>query len=121
MKLRFEGTNSIYEQIYLQYKKYIEVGVFSHGERLPSVRDLAKELGVNPNTVDRAYLMLANDGIVVSMPKKGVFVNKPNGQQPAGIVTKATQAIANLKAEGLDKQTLVGIVNSIYGQPEPNP
>ena len=55
MEIRLTGKKSIYEEITEAYERYIRLGALREGERLPSVRALAMRLGVNPNTVDRAY------------------------------------------------------------------
>mgnify|MGYP003294998546 CR=1 FL=1 len=73
--MKFTGTNPIYIQIADYIKKLIDTGVFSKGDAIPSVRDFALSNGVNPNTVARAYDILAQQEVIISIPKKGYFVN----------------------------------------------
>jgi len=70
-----------YEQISLQLRKLIALAHLLPGEQLPSVRQLARDLGVAPNTVVRAYSELERDGWVVTAARKGVRV----AGQPPGI------------------------------------
>lgn len=72
--LNIQSKVPIYEQIQTQIIRFIETGVLKEGDRLPSVRQLAKDNGINPNTVTRAYAMLEQNGYVHNIPKKGVYV-----------------------------------------------
>jgi len=74
MQILLTGKASIYDEIVDSIKKYITIGALKEGEKLPSVRELALSLGVNPNTVARAYEVLSKEGYVLSLPKKGYFV-----------------------------------------------
>ena len=63
----------IYEQIINQFSLLIEAGVLSAEEKMPSVRELAIELGINPNTVLRSYLELEKRGYITASPKTGLL------------------------------------------------
>jgi GntR family transcriptional regulator len=67
----------IYQQLVRQVREAIARGEFRSDERLPSVRQLADELAVNPNTVAKAYTELERDGTLVSRPGLGMFVAQP--------------------------------------------
>ena len=67
----------IYQQLVRQVREAIARGEFRPDERLPSVRELAREVAVNPNTVARAYTELERDGTLVSRPGLGIFVARP--------------------------------------------
>ena len=67
-------TAPIYEQLVRRLRDQILAGVLLPGEKLPSVRQLAGELTINPNTISRAYRVLEQEGWVESIPGKGVFV-----------------------------------------------
>lgn len=67
----------IFEQIYRSVITLGAAGAFGDNGQLPSVRAVAKELGVNPNTVQKAYSMLERDGLIHSLPGKGSFLSKP--------------------------------------------
>ena len=64
----------IYEQVYNGILRLASLGVLQPGSQLPSVRSVASEAGVNPNTVQKAYAMLERDGIIVSVPGRGSFL-----------------------------------------------
>lgn len=64
----------IYRQIVDQVRQAVASGVLRAGDRLPSVRDMAVELAVNPNTIAKAYQELERDGVIVTPRGKGSFV-----------------------------------------------
>jgi GntR family transcriptional regulator len=69
------GSNTpIYRQITDQVRLAVATGRLAVSDQLPSVRALAEELVVNPNTVARAYLDLAREGLIESRPGRGVFI-----------------------------------------------
>jgi GntR family transcriptional regulator len=74
MKWSFSGKQDLYLEIAEQYKEYIRLGLLAPNEKLPSVRTAAVELGVNPNTIARAFSLLEEQGYVRSIPKKGIYV-----------------------------------------------
>ena len=71
--LDFQSRVPIYEQLYQSIVRMAALGAMEKSA-LPSVRLLAQELGVNPNTVQKAYAMLEHDGIIYSLPGKGSFL-----------------------------------------------
>ena len=66
----------IYEQLYKKIVELILKGELKANDRLPSVRELAKELGVNPNTVSKAYNQLENDKVIYTLAGRGSFVSE---------------------------------------------
>ena len=76
MRWQFSNDAPIYSQLIEQIKVGIVSGMFAPGERLPSVRDLATEAGVNPNTMQRAMTELERDGLVYSQRTAGRFVTE---------------------------------------------
>ncbi len=104
----------IFEQIYEEYKKLIELGIFKDGDKLPSVRELGIELGVNPNTVSRAYELLIKDGYVKSLEKKGIYVNY-NESNLSKKNSQIKKQIIEIKDSGLNKDELIQIINEVYG------
>lgn len=76
MEWSFKSDLPIYSQLVEQIKLGIVSGVFSPGERLISVRDMAQEAGVNPNTMQRALQQLEREGIVYSQRTAGRFVTE---------------------------------------------
>ena len=78
MRWEFSNDAPIYTQLIQQVKVGIVAGMFPPGERLPSVRELATEAGVNPNTMQRALAELERDGLVYSQRTAGRFVTEDN-------------------------------------------
>lgn len=76
MQLNIEASNGIpiYEQLIRQVKFAVAEGVVVPGQLLPSVRDLAKSLAINPNTVQRAYLELQKEEVIESLRGRGMAV-----------------------------------------------
>lgn len=75
VELQIQSGAPIYEQLYRRISQMILQGLFQKEERLPSVRELAKSLGLNPNTVAKAYAVLEREGVIMSLPGKGYFVS----------------------------------------------
>ncbi len=72
----FDPTRPIYLQIMEEIKKRAVRGEIPPGGQIPSVRDLAKEMGVNPNTVARAYLELEREGFVFTRRGQGTYITQ---------------------------------------------
>jgi GntR family transcriptional regulator len=81
----------IYVQLIEQVKRNVAVGALAGGEQLPTVKALAVELTVNPNTVARAYRELERDGVIETSPGRGSFVRPDVGQ---GEVRRAVSDVA---------------------------
>ncbi len=87
MKWVFDHDRPIYTQIIEQIKLFIASGEYSAGDKLPSVREMAQEAGVNPNTMQRAFAELESEGLV--------FANRTSGR----FITEDTDMVQNLKDE----------------------
>ena len=82
---------------------------------MPSVRTAADALGVNPNTVQKAYCHLEEKGLVYSLPKKGVFVAPLSQKKGDGKTETARQMLCELKAMGLTKKEIQSALEEVYG------
>ena len=82
--LNYRSSRPIYLQIADGLRQQIRSGILQPGERLPSVRELAAELSINPYTIQRSYRELEMGGWTVSIPGKGNFVCQP----PEGVGTE---------------------------------
>ncbi len=76
MKWEFKNGIPIYLQIIDQIKRQIVSGELAPGSRIPAVRDLAKEAGVNPNTMQRALTQLEQEGLLYTQRTSGRFVTQ---------------------------------------------
>lgn len=79
--MQFNEPRSIYLQIADQIRERILQGEWEAGERIPSIRELAIELGVNPNTVTKSYQALLDWGIVANQRGRGYFVSDEAADQ----------------------------------------
>ncbi len=111
MQLKLTGKQDVYIEIARRYREYIELGIYKEGEKLPSVREAAAELGVNPNTIARAYTLLEEEGIIRTLPKKGAFVA---GGEEDRKVPDQKGVIESLKEMGIEKQTLLDWIREVY-------
>lgn len=71
----YRDRKPIYEQVIEKFQQMILCGALQPGESMPSVRNLAMELSINPNTIQRAYQELERKGYIVSIKGKGSFVS----------------------------------------------
>ena len=74
LQLNYRDPRPIYEQVKSEFRRLILSGALPRGEKLPSVRELAAELAINPNTIQRAYRSLEVEGWIATVPGKGCFV-----------------------------------------------
>ena len=74
VNLDYRDARPIYAQIIDTYRSQIAAGILQNGDKLPSVRDLASQLAINPNTIQRAYRELEMAGWIATVPGKGCFV-----------------------------------------------
>ena len=72
--LDYRDVRPIYTQIVDGFREQIISGILQEGDRLPSVRELASQLTINPNTIQRAYRELEMQGWIATVPGKGCFV-----------------------------------------------
>ena len=71
--LDYRDSRPIYAQIVDGFREQITGGVLRPGEKLPSVRDLAAQLAINPNTIQRAYRRLEAEGWIATVPGKAAL------------------------------------------------
>ena len=107
--LDYRDTRPIYAQIADGLRQQISAGVLTQGERLPSVRELAVELSINPNTIQRAYRQLEMEGWIATVPGKGCFVcSIPTGdpKQELRLLQQFDEAAKRLFKLGYTRQEL---------------
>ena len=109
-----QSRTPIYEQL---YKRVVELTVKKHlrpGDKLPSVRELDKTLGVNPNTVSKAFQNLERDGMIYSLPGRGSFISDKNSDIiKLAAAEKFTLAAREAAAAGLTAEELTEIIRKI--------
>lgn len=75
LTVNFQSRTPVYQQLYDDVVRLASLGVLKSNTKLPPVRVLATELGINPNTVSKAYKMLKADGYIYSTVGRGSFVS----------------------------------------------
>ncbi|MBO7677574.1 MAG: GntR family transcriptional regulator [Erysipelotrichaceae bacterium] len=116
--INLQGKESIYEQIRSQIEKFIKSGILKPDDKLPSVRSLAEELGINPNTVMKAYQELEKNGYIYTLNKKGVFVSKDLDVKKKQDRKDAVYVLNTLKDEGFSKEDIREILDEVFAQEE---
>ena len=112
MEIHLRGQKSICEEIAEEYEKLIRYGVLREGEKLPSCRTLALQLGINPNTVERAFNELERRGFVRTIPKKGVFVHCVCAETHTA--EEAKKQIFAMKEAGLSLEQIISFAREIF-------
>ena len=115
--IRIEGKQPIYEQLYEKISGLITSGVLEAGERLPTVRETARELGINPNTVQRAYNRLEQEGFIYSIPAKGSYVSDNKAASDAKLKKASDelrQSMTSAKNAGLTKDDAQKIIDEVW-------
>ena len=79
LSIDYRDARPIYEQVKDGLRRLVVTGVIAEGEKLPSVRSLATELTINPNTIQRAYEALEAEGYIYSVTGKGSFAAPRSG------------------------------------------
>ncbi|NBK78380.1 GntR family transcriptional regulator [bacterium D16-76] len=106
----------IFEQIYRSVVKLGAAGAFGPGGQLPSVRAVAKDLGVNPNTVQKAYAMLERDGVLYSVPGKGSFLAEPGAvleKRREEALLQVRQALAGALECGVGREEILAVLTEL--------
>ena len=120
MKSDFNNNSPIYLQLIEQLKKDIISGKIPAGERLPSVRDLALQLKVNPNTMQKALVELEDMGLIYTERTNGKFVTdkssliKKHKQEYADIITH--NYLETMKKIGFNESDVLLIIKNSKGK-----
>ena len=110
--LDYRDARPIYSQIIDGLREQVIAGILREGDKLPSVRELAGELAINPNTIQRAYRELEAAGWIASVPGKGSFICgiPKNTGQIASLLETFDKTVAALLLLGVTRQELSGRV-----------
>jgi len=114
-----QSKEAIYEQIFNQIRQQILNGQLSHGQALPSMRQLAKDLHISVITTKRAYEELEKQGFIYSIVGKGSFVIEQNleiinERKLAALEEKVNEAVMNGKEIGLTLKELQDLLEIYY-------
>lgn len=113
ISINYRDSRPVYEQIVDGFKKLIMTGLIKKDEKMPSVRELASQYAINPNTIQRAYRDLENDGYIYSVPGKGSFavdVNEISGKHIAEIYDRLDIVLKDFDIAGESRQRIADYV-----------
>lgn len=118
IQLDLRGNKSIYEQIIDKFKELIMRGTMKQGDKMPSVRELSRTLGVNPNTIQKAYRELERQGYIYTAAGVGTFVADkkditPDDEELKKAGAAVGEAFSQLLFLGLDYDKAYSIVIEI--------
>ena len=124
IKLDYKSGATLHEQVEGEIKKLIISGILKPDEQLPSVRELSISLTINPNTVQRAYKKLEQDGFIYSIKGKGNFVahvsENADGKHRMQTLAEFKRIARELAFLGEDKETLMSVIAQTYSEKEEN-
>ena len=112
ISLNYRDSRPIYEQIRDELRKLIVTGAIGVDDKLPSVRALATELAINPNTIQRAYNQLETEGYLYSVPGKGSFACRPQSADQARretLLEELKGLLSELRCLGMTQAELLGL------------
>ena len=118
IQINYRDSRPIYEQIKDGFRKLILTGVLLPDERMPSVRELATNLAINPNTIQRAYRELEQEGYICSVPGKGSFVSDTSdaaAMRRRELLNQLKETCAELSRLGVETDI---ILETIKGEAE---
>ena len=117
MKLDFASSIPIYQQVRDQIVQAIADGKFSDGDRLPTIRALAQETGINTMTVNKAYQLLKQEGYIITDRRNGAVVScKREGKKevPTKVREELELLIAEAKINGVEEKEFLDLCQKMY-------
>ena len=118
----YKSRKPIYEQIVNGMKQMIISGVLERDEQLPSVRQLAGELAINPNTIQKAYAELERQGVIYSLKGRGSFVGSSLAElrnvQKTELLEQVAEVSTQLCAIQVPMKEVCAVVQRVYQEQE---
>ena len=117
--INYRDPRPIYEQIQTELRRLMLTGVLPPGSRLPSVRELAGQLAINPNTIQRAYNELEQEGYIYSVAGKGSFVSGTADADAArreNLKEDLRKLLGELRYLGVTHEDAVKLIKEVYEQ-----
>ena len=108
--LDYRDSRPLYQQVKDSLRRMMLTGLLEPDEKLPSVRSLATQLAINPNTIQRAYAELEAEGYIYSVAGKGSFVSAGDGEQLrriAELTGRLVPLLEELKSLGYTREQLL--------------
>ena len=118
IQLNYRDSKPIYEQIREGLRRLVITGAIAKDEKLPSVRELASELAINPNTIQRAYRELETEGYIYTVPGKGSFaagLSDVKGRRNEALLKEFDEIVRELLYLSEDKEALKRRIEELAG------
>ena len=115
--LDYKDSRPIYEQLADRLKELMILGVLEEDGQMPSVRSLATELSINPNTIQRAYMQLEQEGLIYPVKGKGNFIADSQEVRKASVNAykrELKSLIQKGKVMGMEEEELIYIIRECY-------
>ena len=116
ISINYSDAGPIYEKVKDSLRRLMLSGVLPPDSKLPSVRELAMQLSINPNTIQRAYRELEQEGAIVSVPGKGSFVaagGAVRAAREAALREKLDALVREFDALGVSREALVSMIKEV--------
>ena len=110
ISINYRDSRPIYEQVKEGFRQLILSGALAADEKMPSVRELAASLAINPNTIQRAYRELEAEGYICSIPGRGSFVmerSSPAAARRAELLAELDGVVKELKMLGMSDTEII--------------
>ena len=110
ININFRDPRPIYEQVKEGFRQLILSGALAADEKMPSVRELAAGLAINPNTIQRAYRELEQEGYICSVPGRGSFVLERSGALAARrkeLLGELEECVRQLRGLGMSEEEIL--------------
>ena len=121
MSINYKDPRPIYEQVRDALRQLILSGAIAPGEKLPSVRELAASLAINPNTIQRSYRELEALGLINTVPGKGAFAATDGAaahRRTHELYQQLSAAVQELKLLGVQRSDVISAAEEAYGKEE---
>ena len=109
--LDYRDAKPIYIQIMDNIRAQLASGILQPGDKLPSVREMAQTLSINPNTIQRAYRELEQQGVIETLPGKGCFVCGISETLDWSALDKA---VSQLLSRGVSREEIVKRIGGMH-------
>lgn len=109
IQINYQDKRPIYEQVVERFRQLIVKGILKTDDKIPSVRNLAIDLSINPNTIQKAYQELERQGLIYTVKGRGNFVSAREQwmeDESEGLFMKLKECVRELLLIGIDPERI---------------
>lgn len=111
INLDYQTRVPIYEQIVREIERYVALGILKPKDQIPSIRELAGQLGINPNTVKKAYDLLESKQVITTISTKGTFIREAISnvieEKKNSLLEEITERFQELEKLGMTEEEII--------------